>query len=230
MKAPVFFLAEVGFIAALGFVSAYLFVQSMFGGDFSFRINPLGFLDLTVGSMPTLFLMMGGFVTLFGVAAHIITASVSTLRVMVILCFPLVAPAILAHNQLDWALFLDYPFVWATRMSAIETTIGVLLALILLLALRGTIGLRLLDAALEGRGVDRAERLTLLGDSAAMVLMVLGVSIGATIALLAVAGTVSFAESLILRLPWMVLTTGLGAMALMAAALILWVRTQARDE
>ena len=78
--------------------------------------------------------------------------------------------------------------------------------------------------------MDRAERLTLLGDSAAIVFMVLGVSISATLALLAVAGTVSFAEGLISRLPWMVLTTGLGATALMAAALILWVRTQARDE
>jgi hypothetical protein len=230
MKTPIFFLMEVGFIVALGFVAAYLFVQSMFGGDFSFRFGPFGFLDLTVNSMPGLFLVMGGLVAFLGVAAHIASASASTLRVMVILCFPLAAQAILVHNRLDWAFFFDYPFVWATRMSAIETTIGVLLLLVLLLALRGTIGLRLLDAALEGRGVDRAEWLTLLGDSAAMVSMVLGVSIGATLGLLAIAGTVSFAEPLILRLPWMVLTTGLGATALMAAALILWVRTQARDE
>jgi hypothetical protein len=230
MKGPTFFLAEVGLIAALGFAAAYLFIQSMFGGDFSFRFNPFGFIDMTVSSMPALFIIMGGLVTFFGVVAHIASASASTVRVMVIMCLPLEVPAIVVHNRLDWAVLVDYPFQWATRMSAVETTIGVLLSLILLLALRGAIGLRLLDAALEGKGVDKGERLTLLGDSVAMVLVMVSVSIGATLALLAVAGTVSFAETLILRLPWMALTTGLGAMVLMAAALILWVRTQAREE
>ena len=134
-------------------------------------------------------------------------------------------PAVLAHNQLDWALF------WrAVKASPELTQITVgglfLLSLALLLVLQRVSELRGLRGRLRALRLESGEQGRIIANEALALAGLVGSALVVTAVLMAAATGFAQMGNLLVYSPWTVLTVGAAAFFLMAVFLHFWLRTR----
>ena len=138
------------------------------------------------------------------------------------------APAVLAHNQLDWASF------WRGTSGPPELsqmTVGALFlsSLVLLATLHRVAELRRLRGRLRTLHLESGEQGQVVTSEVLSLVGLVGFSLIVTALLLSVGAAFAQANLLLAHSPWTVLTIGAAALFLMAGFLYLWPRTREGD-
>ena len=134
-------------------------------------------------------------------------------------------PAVLAHNQLDWASFLRGP---SSSPELSQMTVGALflLSLILLVTLHRIAELRRLERRLRALHLESGEKGKVIAGEILVLLGLVGFSLFVTAVLLSAAAGLARINNLLDRSPWTVLTIGAAALLMMTGFLHLWMRTR----
>ena len=137
-------------------------------------------------------------------------------------------PAVLAHNQLDWASFWRGP---SSSPELSQMTVGVLflLSLVLLVTLQRVAELRRLRGRLNGLGLESGEQGRFIASEILALVGLVASSIFVTAVLVTVAATLTRLDDLLVHSPWTVLTIGAAALLMVTAFLHLWLRTRPED-
>ncbi len=138
-------------------------------------------------------------------------------------------PAVLAHNQLDWASF------WGGSSSSPELsqiTVGALflLSLVLLVTLQRVAELRRLRGELRTLRLESGEQGNVLANEILVLVGLVGFSLAVTAMLLSAASALARMNNLLAHSPWTVLTIGAAALLMLTGSLRLWLRTRQQQE
>ena len=137
-------------------------------------------------------------------------------------------PAVLAHNQLDWASF------WRGSSSSPELsqiTVGALflLSLVLLVTLQRVAELRRLRGELRTLRLESGEQGNVIASEILALVGLVGLSLFVTAVLLSAASVLARMNNLLAHSPWTVLTVGAAALLMLIGSLHLWMRTRQED-
>ena len=137
-------------------------------------------------------------------------------------------PAVLAHNQLDWASF------WRGSSSSPELsqiTVGALflLSLVLLVTLQRVAELRRLRGELRTLRLESGEQGEIIVSEILALVGLVGSSLVVTAVLLSAASVLARMNNLLAHSPWTVLTIGAAALLMLTGSLHLWMRTRQED-
>ena len=132
-------------------------------------------------------------------------------------------PAVLAHNQLDWALF------WRVTTASPELsqiTLGglFLLSLAMLVTLHRVAELRRLRGRISALRLERGEQGQIIANEVLALAGLVGSTLVVTVALMSAAAGFARMGNLLVHSPWTVLSIGAVAFFLMALFLHLWLR------
>lgn len=138
-------------------------------------------------------------------------------------------PAVLAHNQLDWASF------WGGSSSSPElsqVTVGALflLSLVLLVTLQRVTELRRLRGELRTLRLESGEQGKVIASEILALIGLVASSLVLTAMLLSAASALARMDYLLAHSPWTVLTIGAAALVMVTAFLHLWMRTRQQQE
>ena len=135
------------------------------------------------------------------------------------------APAVLAHNQLNWLSFWRGPSP-PPELSLAAAGGLFLLSLALLAALHRAAEIRRLRARLGTLHLESGEQRQVIAGEVVTLAGLVGLSLVITAALLSVGVALAQLDNLMVRSPWTVLTFGAAALFLMAGSLYLLLRVR----
>ena len=137
-------------------------------------------------------------------------------------------PAVLAHNQLDWASFWRAS---STTPELSQITVGALflLTLVLLVALQRVAELRRLRGGLRALRLESGEQGGVIASEMLALAALVGASLAVAATLLLAASALARMDYLLAHSPWTVLTIGAAALAMVTGFLHLWLRTRTRQ-
>ena len=137
-------------------------------------------------------------------------------------------PAVLAHNQLDWASFWGGP---SSSPELSQITVGALflLSLVLLVTLQRVAELRRLRGELRTLRLESGEQGNVLASEVLALVGLVGSSLVVTAVLLSTASALARMNNLLAHSPWTVLTIGAAALLMLTGSLHLWLRTRQED-
>ena len=138
------------------------------------------------------------------------------------------APAVLAHNGIDW-LPSRFTSWLTTELSAPGVTCLLLSSLVLLVTLHRVADLRRLYASLGSLRIDRDERSSVMVNEVLVLEILVGSSLVVAVALLAGGLALAELDSVLGRSPWTVLTVGAIALCLLGCFLYVWIRRHEAD-
>ena len=224
-----FIAIESFLIACLAILSAYLFWVSagaLFGSN-------------TPASSPSLFqrgpeLIIFALVIACGVpiAAYWLLQMLGMMRLafwsVTMLTLALEAPAVFAHNGIDWLPFRFTSWL-TTGLDAPTVTCLLLSSLVLLVTLHRVADLRRLYASLGSLRIDHDERRSVMVNEVMVLGILVGSSLAVAVALLAGGLALAELDSVLGRSPWTVLTVGAAALSLLGYFLYVWIRRQETD-
>ena len=138
-------------------------------------------------------------------------------------------PAVLAHNQLDWAS------LWRSTSSSPEVsqiTVGALflISLVLLVTLQRVAELRRLRGGLRDLHLESGEQGKVIVSEILALIGLVASSLVLTAILLSAASALARMDYLLAHSPWTVLTIGTAALVMVTAFLHLWMRTRQQQE
>ena len=138
-------------------------------------------------------------------------------------------PAVLAHNQLDWASFWSGP---SSSPELSQITVGALflLSLVLLVTLQRVAELRRLRGELRTLHLESGEQGNVIASEILALVGLVASSLVVTAMLLSSASALARMDYLLAHSPWTVLTIGAAALAMVTAFLHLWMRTRQQQE
>ena len=138
-------------------------------------------------------------------------------------------PAVLAHNQLDWALF--WRAVKASpEMSQITIGSLFLVSLALLLALQRAAELRRLNGRLANLRLERGEQGQIIVSEVVVLAGLIGSTLVVTSALMLAAAGFARMGNLLGQSHWTVLAVGAAALFIIVAFLHFWLRMRRRTD
>ena len=148
--------------------------------------------------------------------------------VVTLAALSLQGPAVLSHNQLDWAS------LWRGTSSSPElsqVTVGtlLLLSLVLLVTLQRVAELRRLRGELRTLGLESGEQGNVIASEVLALVGLVGSSLVVTALLMSAASALAGMNSLLAYSPWTVLTIGAAALLMLTGSLHLWLRTRQED-
>ena len=137
-------------------------------------------------------------------------------------------PAVLAHNQLDWASFWRGP---SSSPELSQMTVGALflLSLVLLVTLHRVAELRRLRGRLGAMRLESGEQGNVIASEILALVGLVGLSLFVTAMLLSAAAALARMNNLLAHSPWTVLTIGAAALLMLTGSLHLWLRTRQED-
>ncbi len=138
-------------------------------------------------------------------------------------------PAVLAHNQLDWASFWRGP---SSSPELSQITVGALflLSLVLLVTLQRVAELRRMRGELRTLRLESGEQGKVIASEILALVGLVASSLVVTAMLLSAASALARMDYLLAHSPWTVLTIGAAALVMVTAFLHLWMRTRQQQE
>ena len=138
------------------------------------------------------------------------------------------APAVLAHNQLNWVSFWRGPSS-PPELSLVAAGGLFLLSLALLATLHRAAEIRRLRGRLETLHLENGEQRQVIASEVVTLGGLVGLSLVITTALLTVGAALAQLDNLMVRSPWTVLIFGATALFLIAGSLYLLLRVRLED-
>ena len=135
------------------------------------------------------------------------------------------APAVLAHNHLNWVSFWRGPSP-PPELSLVAAGGLFLLSLALLATLHRAAEIRRLRGRLETLHLESGEQHQVIASEVVTLAGLVGLSLVITAALLSVGAALAQLDNLMVRSPWTVLTFGATALFLVAGSLYLLLRVR----
>ena len=148
--------------------------------------------------------------------------------IVILAALLLQGPAVLAHNQLDWASFWRGP---SSSPELSQITVGALflLSLVLLATLQRVAELRRLRGELRTLRLESGEQGNVITTEVLVLAGLVGSSLVVTAMLLSAASALARMNNLLAHSPWTVLTIGAAALLMLTGSLHLWLRTRQED-